>query len=101
MLKNKKRKIPAISPGEQIRTAILDELGMSVTELAYQIGIGRPSVNKTICGHLKVTPNLAIRLERVFPYIYSATQWLEIQNRYDLAIAEDTYDISDLIRWKR
>ena len=59
----KKRRL---TPGEFIREQYLTPRGLTVKEAAELLQIARPTFSKFVNGHIKLTPNLAARLEQVF-----------------------------------
>jgi addiction module HigA family antidote len=60
----------------------LEPLGMSQAELAEKIGVSYPRVNELIHGKRGVTPDTALRLERLFGM--EAQFWLNLQLAWDL-----------------
>jgi addiction module HigA family antidote len=60
----------------------LKPLGMSQVELAERIGVSFPRVNELIHGKRGVTPDTALRLERLFGM--EAQFWLNLQLAWDL-----------------
>jgi len=69
-------------PGETILEDCIKGVGCSVTEAAKAIGISREMLSRICHGHAPVTPEVAVRLEKVFPP--SAETWLALQQSYDL-----------------
>lgn len=69
-------------PGEMIREEFLVPLGMTQTELADRLGVAWTRVNQLINGKRGVTPDTALRLERLFDM--PAEFWLTLQLRWDL-----------------
>lgn len=55
-----------LTPGEFIREQYLTPRGLTVKEAAELLQIARPTFSKFVNGHIKLTPNLAARLEQVF-----------------------------------
>jgi addiction module HigA family antidote len=60
----------------------LKPLGLSQTELAKRMGVFYPRVNELIHGKRGVTPDTALRLERLFGM--EARFWLDLQLAWDL-----------------
>jgi addiction module HigA family antidote len=60
----------------------LKPLGMSQAELAEKIGVSYPRVNELIHARRGVTPDTALRLERLFGM--EAQFWLNLQLAWDL-----------------
>jgi addiction module HigA family antidote len=71
-------------PGGLVRDNI-DELGLSVAEVARGIGVTRQQLYRLINGQHGVSPDMALRLEQAFGG--SADAWMRMQITYDLAQA--------------
>ena len=69
-------------PGSLIK-ADIDELGLSVVEVAKALGISRQQLHSVIAGRAGVTPEMAVRLEKALGS--TADTWLRMQMNYDLA----------------
>ena len=77
-------------PGRSIRDNCLDPLGLSVTEAARVLGVARHTLSRVLNGHAAVSPEMAIRLEKVG--WSNAEFWLRRQTSYDLAQARKSED---------
>jgi|SRR6185437_1942230 addiction module HigA family antidote len=77
--------MPPIHPGEFIQE-ILDDLGMSQAALARVLGVSPMRISHVVREERPVTAELALRLGRAFGQ--SAQYWINLQNAYDLKIAE-------------
>ena len=64
----------------------LKPLGVSQVAFARRLGVSFPRLNAVIRGRRAVTPDTALRLERVMGV--SATFWLGLQQDWDLWHAE-------------
>src|SRR5260370_38457128 len=73
-------------PGETIREDSPLPLGMSVTALAKQLGIGTARLNEIVRGERGISADTALRLARYFDT--SAEFWRGLQLEYDLRIAQ-------------
>jgi len=73
---------PPTHPGEMLLEELLKPLGMTQTELAERIGVSYPRVNELIRGKRGMTPDTALRLERLFGM--EAQFWLNLQLTWDL-----------------
>jgi len=73
---------PPTHPGEMLLEEFLKPLGMTQTELAHQIGVSYPRINELIHAKRGVTPDTALRLERLFGM--EAQFWLNLQLTWDL-----------------
>ncbi|MBW8075037.1 MULTISPECIES: HigA family addiction module antitoxin [Metallibacterium] len=80
-----KNGMPPIHPGEFIQE-ILDDYGMSQAALARAIGVSPMRISHVVRGERPVTAELALRFGRAFGQ--SAQYWINLQNAYDLKIAE-------------
>jgi antitoxin HigA-1 len=69
-------------PGSLIK-ADIDELGLSVVEVAAALGTSRQQLHSVIAGRAGVTPEMAVRLEKALGS--TADTWLRMQMNYDLA----------------
>ena len=73
-------------PGRSIKSACLDPLRLTVTEAAARLGVARHTLSRVIHGHSGISPEMAIRLEKMG--WSSARAWLAAQTAYDLAQAQ-------------
>ena len=69
-------------PGEVIREACLKPLGLTGTAAAHALGVTRKALSDLLNGHSGVSPDMAIRLEKVFGS--TADGWLRMQMQRDL-----------------
>ena len=69
-------------PGEMLLEEFLKPLGLSQAALAERIGVTAQRVNEIVNGKRGVTPDTALRLERVFGM--EAQFWLNLQLVWDL-----------------
>jgi addiction module HigA family antidote len=69
-------------PGEIIREACLKPLDLTVTAAADALGVTRKALSDLLNGHSGVSPDMAIRLEKVFGS--TADAWLRMQMQRDL-----------------
>ena len=75
-----------VHPGEIVRSACLDALGLTVTEAARGLGVTRQALNNVVNGHAGISAEMALRLAKAFGS--TAEQWLRLQVAYDLAQVE-------------
>lgn len=81
-MEREKRALRAIHPGEFIREEILSELDITQAELASRLGVSRRAVNEIVGEKRAVSPDMALRLGRLFRS--SPDFWLRLQVRWDL-----------------
>lgn len=75
-----------VHPGEILEADFMVPFGLSVGALARAIGIGPTRLNDIVRGRRRITAENALRLARYFGT--DADSWLNLQNRYELAVAE-------------
>jgi addiction module HigA family antidote len=65
---------------------VIQALGLSVTEAAGQLGVGRVALSRIINGHAGISPEMALRIEAWLGVDNggSARVWLAQQRAYDL-----------------
>jgi len=73
-------------PGEALKEEYLVPLGMSVSALAKQLGIGAARLNEVVLGRRGVSADTALRLARYFGT--TPDLWLNLQTFYDLRMAQ-------------
>ena len=77
---------PPTHPGVMLLEEFLKPLDLSQTALAEELGVSYPRVNELVHGKRGVTPDTALRLERVFGM--EAQFWLNLQLVWDLYQAQ-------------
>jgi len=82
------REVRPIHPGEMLREDFLPDYGLSVAGLAQALGVSRQSVNELLRERRAVSPEMALRLARLFGD--SAQFWLNAQREFDLWDAAHT-----------
>lgn len=78
-------KYPA-HPGEILAEDVLPRYKLNVTEAAMRLGVARPGFTNMLNGKRAMTPELALKIERVFGY--PARLLLAMQVSFDLAAAK-------------
>jgi len=74
----------AVHPGEILRTEFMEPMGVSAYQLAKALSF--PGIYEVVRGDRAVSADTAIRLGKYFGL--PAQFWLNLQNDYDLRIAE-------------
>lgn len=72
-------------PGEMLREDFIPDYGLTVAGLAEAIGVSRQSVNELLRERRAVSPEMALRLGRLFGN--SPEFWLNAQRAIDLRTA--------------
>lgn len=83
-------------PGEIIREFCIDALGMTITESAKALGVTRKTLSVILNGRAGVSPEMALRLSKVFGR--TPEGWMKLQLLYDLEKAQSKVDLSNLKR---
>lgn len=86
-------------PGEMLREDFLNDYGLTVSQLAEAVGVSRQSINELLRGRRAVSPEMSLRLARLFGN--SPEFWLNAQRAVDLwdaarAIKKDVARIKPL-----
>ena len=86
-------------PGEMLREDYLPDFDLTVSSLAEAIGVSRQSINELVRERRRVSPEMALRLARLFDN--SPEFWLNAQRAVDLwdaaqAILNDVIHITPL-----
>jgi antitoxin HigA-1 len=71
-----------IHPGEILREEFLPDYGLSVAALAEAAGVSRQSINELLRERRAVSPEMALRLGKLFGT--SPEFWLNLQRNVDL-----------------
>ena len=53
-------------PGDFIRTEVIDELGLNVTQAAGILGVRRATLSDLLNGKAALSPEMALRVEKAF-----------------------------------
>ena len=80
----KPRKIFAVHPGEILKTEFMKPMGVSAYALAKALNF--PGIYEVVRGDRAISADTAVRLGKYFGL--PAQFWLNLQNDYDLRIAE-------------
>jgi antitoxin HigA-1 len=73
---------PPVHPGEILLKDFIEPYGLTQTEAAKRLGISFVRLNEIVNGRRGITPDTALRLERLFGA--SAAFWLNGQRDWDL-----------------
>jgi addiction module HigA family antidote len=81
-------------PGTVILQECIEPLDLTITDAASALGVTRNTLSELVNGKRGISPEMAVRLEKVFGG--SAESWLVQQAQYDLA-----HVLRDRIRLKK
>jgi antitoxin HigA-1 len=76
------RRVRPIHPGEMLREDFMPDYKLTVSRLAQALSVSRQSVNELVRERRSVSPEMALRLSRLFGN--SAEFWLNAQRAVDL-----------------
>jgi len=83
-------------PGEIIKEICVEPLGLTVTKAAESLGVTRKTFSMLLNGKSGISPEMALRLSKVFGR--TPEGWLRLQLQYDLWKAKQRVDIDCLER---
>lgn len=69
-------------PGEMLRKEFMPDFGLTVASLAKRLDVSRQSMNELVRERRAVSPEMALRLARVFGT--TPQYWLNMQRNVDL-----------------
>ncbi len=72
-------------PGGTIKEDCIEAEGLTVTEAARILGVTRPTLSRVLNGRGGISPEMAIRFEKIG--WSNAEFWMRLQTYYDLAQA--------------
>ena len=76
------RKVRPTHPGEMLREDFMTDYGLSVSSMAKALGVSRQTVNELLRERRAVSPEMALRLSRLFGN--TPEFWLNAQRSIDL-----------------
>ena len=83
-----------VHPGAIVREECLGALGLSVSDTAKKLGVGRQALSRLINEKTGVSIEIAYRLSKAFGS--TPQQWLRMQLVYDLAQSRDREHCTDV-----
>ena len=81
-------RLDPVHPGEVLKTDFMDPFALSATALAKAIGVTPARINEIVRQRRGITAETALRLAKYFNT--DAQSWMNLQDRYELAVAERT-----------
>ena len=89
-----KRGMRPPQPGPAILDLLIEDRGLSITAAAKLMDVSRKQLSEVVNGVASLTPEMAIRIERVFGS--SADLWMKMQADYDLWLADNSGKLDHL-----
>lgn len=78
--------LPAVHPGEILREEYLEPLNLTPYALAKKLKVPRTRIERIVAKKIGISADTALRLGKFFKT--SPQFWLNMQNSYDVKIAE-------------
>ncbi len=79
-------RLDPVHPGEVLKHDFMEPFGLSATALAKAIGVTPARIAEIVRGRRGITAETALRLARYFGT--DARSWMNLQDRYELMLAE-------------
>ena len=70
-----------LHPGEIVKDMLIDATKLNVTKAAGRLGVSRTALSRLINGHAGISPEMALRLSKIFNT--SIESWINLQAQYD------------------
>lgn len=80
--------------GEILFYDIIEPNNLTITETASLLGVTRSNLSNIINGKSAISPQMAIRISKVFGG--NATLWINLQSAYDLRKAEKEWNAQNI-----
>jgi addiction module HigA family antidote len=80
------RGMRAIHPGEILKSELIEENGLTISEVAEMLKVSRQALSNILNEKADISPEMALRISKVFGG--TATIWMNLQSSYDLEKAE-------------
>jgi len=81
-------------PGEILREEIIKPYNLTVLKASELLKVTRPTLSNILNGKAAVTPNIAIRIAKVFGG--NPSLWVRLQSSYELREAEKDFENSQI-----
>ncbi len=81
-------------PGELLKEAYIDELGVSEREIAKKLHVAPSTFNRIVQGKSAVSPEMALRLSKTLGK--TPEFWLGLQHSFDLWIARQHINLEEV-----
>jgi len=82
------KRLEPIHPGEILMEEFLKPMGISLSQLARDIGVPAGRISQIVRGKRAISADTALRLGKYFGV--SAETWLDLQSDYDLRLARQS-----------
>ena len=79
-----------LHPGFIVKDALIDGAHLSVTEASEKLGVTRTTLSRLLNGHASLSPEMALRLSKLFNT--SIEMWVNLQAQYDVWLVQQRAD---------
>lgn len=79
-----------LHPGFIVKDALIDGAGLTVTTAAEKLGVTRTTLSRLLNGHASISPEMALRLSKLFGN--SIEIWVNLQAQYDVWLIQQHSD---------
>ena len=83
------RKMKKVHPGQILYMELVEGRQLTISKIAILLGTTRSNFSNIINGHVAISPNMALRIEKVFGG--TASHLLNLQRAYDLDKAKEDF----------
>jgi addiction module HigA family antidote len=87
---------PAIQAPGVVLQSYLDEYQLNPGKLAQAVGLSQSAVRQVVIGKTRISVPVALRFAKYFGN--KAEDWIDIQNKYDLAEAAKDSELSAILK---
>ena len=81
-------------PGEILREEIIKPYNLTVLKASELLKVTRPTLSNILNGKAAITPNMAIRISKVFGG--NADLWVRLQTTFELRKAETEFEVNPI-----
>ena len=74
-----------LHPGLIVKDALIDNTGLTVTEVAKKLRISRTALSRLLNCRASISPEMAVRLSKLLST--SVEMWMNVQSQYDTWLA--------------
>ena len=94
------RRMKKVHPGQILYMELVEGRHLTISKIATLLGTTRSNFSNIINGHVAISPNMALRIEKVFGG--TASHLLHLQRMYDLDKAKEEFlkNTPDLKRYE-
>jgi len=88
------------APGEILKQKLVDETGLKQARVARAIGISRARLNMILHGRRPISPDIALRIEKVFGISSAFCLTLRAESELFLERQRMSSELDSLLEWE-